>query len=355
MLMNSIASFLALVGISPARPALTIVDEAMQNPMGYTCTAESKAQPSENSHTQAALPEHGIEETKNVIRDFLRQCNYTDLMTPPDLELRRRTTLEVASWEVGLPPTFAEKLVDTSCHFAETAYGHLPPEHVFFVARYTAYFLYADDLGDTHLDALREFPHRFVNAEQQLDPVLERLAAMIRGAHALWTDFGTSAILAGTIDALTAFYIEFTTCGMAVQPGAVRYPDYLRLKSGIDPPFVAFIFVRGWRSTAESYVQLIPEMEYWIGAVNDVLSFYKEELAQETANYIHLRASVEQTPPLVVLRKYADEILETTRRIERLAAGDAELAALWQGYKQHFLEFQVKAPRYRLAELGLAH
>lgn len=36
----------------------------------------------------------------------------------------------------------------------------------------------------------------------------------------------------------------------------------------------------------------------------------------------------------VILRKLADEILDTTRRIEGLAAEDAGLAALWHGYKQ---------------------
>lgn len=43
---------------------------------------------------------------------------------------------------------------------------------------------------------------------------------------------------------------------------------------------------------------------------------------------------MEQTTGLVILRKLADEILDTTRRIEGLAAEDAELAALWHGYKQ---------------------
>lgn len=87
---------------------------------------------------------------------------------------------------------------------------------------------------------------------------------------------------------------------------------------------------------------------------------------------MHIRAAMEQTTGLVILRKLADEILDTTRRIEGLAAEDAGLSALWHGYKQvrscltcrrgygltglrmqRFLEFHIKAPRYRLSELGL--
>ncbi|KAI0822026.1 terpenoid synthase [Trametes gibbosa] len=341
--------FPAHMGATAIKQTSAIVDEALQHPSD-PARAENKVRTELNSET---LTKKGIEETKDIIRDFLRQSQYEDPRTPPDLELRRRTTDEVASWQVHLCPKFAQRLVETSCHFPETAYAHLTPEHRFFVSRYTAYFLYADDLGDSCLDALREFPRRFANGEPQLDSVLERLATMVRGAHTLWTDVGTSAIIAGTLDALTGFYIELTTREMAVQRWAVRYPVYLRDKSGINPPFVAFIFMRGWRPTAESYVQLIPEMEYWIGAVNDLLSFYKEELEQETTNYICVRAAAQQTSRLVVLRQHADEILETTRRIEHLAAGDAELAALWGGYARRFLEFSVKAPRYRLSELGL--
>lgn len=81
---------------------------------------------------------------------------------------------------------------------------------------------------------------------------------MVRGSHHLWTDVGTNAIITGTLDALTAYYVESTTREMIVKPEAVRYPEYLRLKTGIDPPFIAFIFERGWRDTAESYIQALP-------------------------------------------------------------------------------------------------
>ncbi|KAI0632035.1 terpenoid synthase [Trametes polyzona] len=307
------------------------------------------------SKSQVLMSDEYKAQIKDIMQDFLSQCNYEYPCTPPDIALRGRLRREVAEWDAGLNPKHAEKLVDTSCHFAETAYGHLSRDHCFFVARYTAYFIYADDFGGepARLNALREFSRRFANKERQLDPVLERLAEMVRGADALWTDVGASAIISGTLDALSGFYVEFTTQGMVVKPGAVRYPDYLRLKSGIDPPFIAFMFMRGWRSSVESYVQLLPEMEFWIGAANDVLSFYKEELAHETNNYTQMRAAMEQTSAIAILRKLADEVVETTHRIERLAADDAELSALWHGYKQRFIEFQVKAPRYRLSELGL--
>ncbi|KAI0333771.1 terpenoid synthase [Cubamyces sp. BRFM 1775] len=300
-----------------------------------------------------AAVEDIYQEIQSIMLNFLQGCRYENPTTPPDEELRHRMLLEVQSWEVELSPKHAQCFIETGSHFAETAYRHTSPEHRFYAARYTAYFLYADDLGQHHIEALKQFPRRFMTGEPQLDPILDRLVALVRCAHELWTDVGTDAIIIGTLEAISAFHLEFSTHDMVIKPGAVRYPDYLRLRSGIDPPFIAFVFMRGWRSTAESYLQLIPDMEYWIGAVNDVLSFYKEVKEQETTNYVHLRAAAERLPPLVILRKLADEIVETTHRLDRLVDDDVELAALWRGYVQRFLEFSVKAPRYRLAELGL--
>ncbi|KAI8986211.1 terpenoid synthase [Trametes punicea] len=302
---------------------------------------------------QDQLPHDIRQEIRSIMRTFLQGCRFEDAQSPRDVDLRHDIASEVASWDSGLSPARAAKLVDTSCYFTETAYAHTSPAHRRFITRYTAYFLFADDLGGQHLEALRQFPRRFANGERQLNPVLDRLAEMVKGAHELWTDIGTNSIITGTLEAITANYIEFSLRDMVMKPGALRYADHLRLRSGIDPPFIAFIFMRSWRETAESYVQLLPDMEYWIGAVNDILSFYKEELAHETNNYIHLRAAAEQRSCLTVLRTLVDEVLETTHRLDQLVDDDPELAVLWRGYVQRFLEFSVKASRYRLKDLEL--
>ena len=64
------------------------------------------------------------------------------------------------------------------------------------------------------------------------------------------------------------------------------------------------------------------------------LSFYKEEIAGETSNYVHLRAETEQTSPLEVLRRLTEEVLDSAERIERIVSEDRELSALWHQYLQ---------------------
>ncbi|TFK83819.1 terpenoid synthase [Polyporus arcularius HHB13444] len=244
-----------------------------------------------------------------------------------------------------------EKFVDCACDFAETAYGHISPEHLHYVALYTAIILYIDDLGGTHLDAIQQFVARFTRGDKQLSPALDTLVDLLRGAHQLWTQVGAEAIIAGTLDAVTAMYIECTTHEMEIKPDATWFPYYLRTRSGICPPYIHFIFMKSWRATSDSYLQMMPYMERWVVGAN--LSFHKEQLAGETKNYIHMRACAEQTTPNNVLRDLCDETLHSDRHILTLAGRDNELVELWQKYVQGTLEFHVNTRRYRLHELGL--
>ncbi|KAH9918245.1 terpenoid synthase [Epithele typhae] len=252
-----------------------------------------------------------IRATQQIIRSFLRGLNFVSPRTPQNDGLRRRLAAEIASWNIDVSATFTDKMLHNSCNMAECTSGHTSAEHQYFVALYTAFTFYADDHCGADPEPIGQFAQRFSEGAPQLDPVLDRFAAHIRRAFDLWPRIGANAIISGTFDSMTAMYIEYTTTGMAPIPGATRYPYYVRTKSGI-----------------------IPEMDYFINCTNDILSFYKETLAGETDNYIHLRAAAERKSPSEVLRILADEVTDTVRRIDAITSADPELAALWQRYLQ---------------------
>ena len=64
------------------------------------------------------------------------------------------------------------------------------------------------------------------------------------------------------------------------------------------------------------------------------MSFYKEEVAGEKTNYIHARAAAELLPPIAILHKLVDETLESGRRLDSFTAGDQELQAICEEFKQ---------------------
>jgi len=67
-----------------------------------------------------------------------------------------------------------------------------------------------------------------------------------------------------------------------------------------------------------------------------LFSFYKEELAGETQNYVHLRAKYENKSPLCVLQDMSNEIVEACARVSRVVEGKGKIEEvvkeLIQGY-----------------------
>ncbi|KAI0775546.1 terpenoid synthase [Trametes elegans] len=275
------------------------------------------------------------EHIKQIVTGFLSRSEYHHVDCPSDVLLRAKLAVEVHQWAFhGVDKRMLDKMIDTSCAYAETAFGHTSFEHRHYIAIYTACMLYGEDLGEHDPDAVTQFARRLVQGRPQLSPIFDRLADLLRQAHLYWSDVGADAIITGTIDALTATAIEFATATTPVAPSALRYPYYLRTRAGGGPQYTHFIFMRSWRETADSYLQILPEVEHWTLGTNDILSFYKEELAGETSNYVHLRSDAERLSSWEVLHDLIEEVLDTARRVDQITAKNPELQALWHRYQE---------------------
>ncbi|OJT09957.1 hypothetical protein TRAPUB_13555 [Trametes pubescens] len=274
-----------------------------------------------------------ISEIKEILKDFLRRLNYRSPHTPPNAKLRAEVTAEIASWNADLSPSFMRGLAETSYVIAESAYAHTSYTHQRVIAIYTAYLTYVDDLGGRDLDVLSEFGRRLLAREPFGDPALDRLVVMLQDMYAYYPRLSAHSIAVSTLDFFVGSYVEVTGKKMAVAPGATKYPGFMRLKTGIGAAYALFNFVKDWRDPADHFfLQLIPEIEFYTDTINDILSFYKESLAGETDNLIHLRAAAEQKDPLTVLREVVEETLESIRKVEVLAAADPQLAEICRSY-----------------------
>ena len=85
---------------------------------------------------------------------------------------------------------------------------------------------------------------------------------------------------------------------------------------------------------------------YECNHLSDILSFYKEELAGETNNYVHLRAAAERLSPLEVLHRLTGEVEDTAKRIREIIGADRELAEIWEMYLQVRRSYRVSMARY---------
>ncbi|KAI9058171.1 terpenoid synthase [Trametes sanguinea] len=294
------------------------------------------------------------EETIRILRRFLSALQYRAPRTPINHELRKEVADEILSWKAGVSMQYVEALTDTCCTIAESAYRHTSYQHQLLIAIYTTYCVYIDDLGHRDLDALGQFVKRFIARQDLQDPVLQRFVRQFQEIYEYYPRLSADIVNAKSLDAFIGMYIEFTAKDMVVAPGATMYPAFLRLKTGIGIAYALFNFVKDWRDPSDNfYLQLVPEIEQFTDAINDILSFYKELLAGETDNYIHLRASAERKDPVVVLRELLEETLDTIRRVKDLTSSDPETTEIIDSYLMGYVEFHFRAGRYRLEDLQM--
>lgn len=195
---------------------------------------------------------------REAVHAFLSRSNYKSPNTPHDSNLRAKLASEIDGWSLDIDPKTISEMVETSCSYTETVYAHTSPDHRYYIALYTACMLYGEDVGAQDPDAISQFARRLARGESQVHPIFDQLASLLKDAHLYWTDIGADAVITGTIDALSATFIEFATSGMAIAPSATRYPYYLRTRAGGGPQYTHFMFMRGWRETAETYLQILP-------------------------------------------------------------------------------------------------
>ena len=83
-----------------------------------------------------------------------------------------------------------------------------------------------------------------------------------------------------------------------------------------------------------------------------MLSFYKEQLANESGTYVQERAIANGKSIGDTLRDMVTEIAAAVRSVDDMLQGAAEKEA-WSSFVQGYFQYHVFTQRYRLDELGL--
>ncbi|KAG8914391.1 hypothetical protein FRC01_004098 [Tulasnella sp. 417] len=321
-------------------------------------------------------PKTSNQDIKRVIEDFLLAIEYRPRYTQPNDALRQFLNAEIKSWNVPVDQKLLTKLTQSAAVLAETSYGHLPQPYLHYAALYSCFFFYADDFAEKNPDRIKEFPLRFLRGQGQDDPVLDKYAEHLRNAYTMFPQVAANMIVSGSLEFLTATYIETTTKDLKLSSHATPYPWFLRSRSGVGVVYGHMAFPKSDTYDFKSYIQLAPEFEKLVSlskfvpalflphplihidrsppSLSDVLSFYKEALAGETNSFLMNRAAIENKDPLVVLREIAAESAANIRRIVDIASeqGD-EVRKLALNFAYGYIEFHMLTPRYRLEELGI--
>jgi hypothetical protein len=88
---------------------------------------------------------------------------------------------------------------------------------------------------------------------------------------------------------------------------------------------------------------------------SDILSFYKEELAQagDNINFVSLSSKAKGISKIEVLRQLVDDSVECYRRGFKLLQASPKALDAYKSYCAGYIKFHTFSPRYKLDQLRL--
>ncbi|EKM60124.1 uncharacterized protein PHACADRAFT_251020 [Phanerochaete carnosa HHB-10118-sp] len=168
--------------------------------------------------------------------------------------------------------------------------------------------------------------------------------------HEFFHPYGATIIITGTVQFVACSLVDRETKAMSLHPSACGYPLYKRARNGIGEGYSYCIWDKTHFPDVSSYIQAIPEATAISLLVNDLCSFYKEELVGEKNNFVHDRACVTSKDLEATLMDTLEDAVDAVNRGREILQGEKERQA-WESHVMGYVAFHFISPRYKLKEL----
>ncbi|KAF9458281.1 isoprenoid synthase domain-containing protein [Collybia nuda] len=301
-----------------------------------------------NYHTYR-LSDEEIE--RSIYRDFLRKMEYCK----PDLHdaektLEQALRSEMYSRKMQCPQL--EKTVHLAARLVELAYPDCTFEEQKVIALVNWFVIYLDDVDSEPCAA---FVPRLLRGQKQLDPVLDAFADVLNSMHDYYDSLAANQIVTSILNFINLTPVESQIAAgtFTVPSRSRRFPGFLRDRSGLGVPFALFAFPKSQGLDTAAYLRALPDMDFWICAANDLLSYHKEMLAGETNNYVSSRALVEKKTPLRVLVELERELEESRNVIHATLSSHPAAIKAWRAFEVGGVAWHLEQKRYKLKDLAL--
>ncbi|KAJ8090288.1 hypothetical protein PM082_018884 [Marasmius tenuissimus] len=242
-----------------------------------------------------------------------------------------------------------EKYLSASVLIVTTAYLHLPVRTRVHVATYSACVTALDDIFSQDPENMGEFSERFTKGLPQDNPMLEVLTKLIRQTSKYYGRVQTALIVTSTVDFVTSLSIELEIPRVKNATEFSSFASYCRTMSGISVAYGMFVFPAS--IPLSTYVSCVPLMSTYINCMNDVLSFYKEELSMEEDNFASMLAKGSSITKYAAIQRLADDVADADERILKVLADHPRALDSWQSFRKGYVYFHTSSPRYKLHEV----
>ncbi|KAJ7792473.1 isoprenoid synthase domain-containing protein [Mycena olivaceomarginata] len=285
---------------------------------------------------------------KAIIRSLLDAVAY-DTSSAPFFKssadaLGKAIDAEVASWNADDGKNGAK--FASSTKKAVVCVEFFYSRHTFEVklafGLYAWFFFYIDDCAEKL--SLQDYQRRLLLGQ------LKDTSAL---AH--FHKFCANAMVCAAFEFMSGTILETReeVSTMQISSTATSWPKYFRAKTGMAPGFSYAIFPKDTHPNIATYIQVLPDIDDYMCLVNDILSFYKEELAGETNNYVQVRSKATLKHPNQVLVEMVQEVGDLHARITATLEQQPEALVAWKTLEYGFIAFHLSLGRYKLSQLGL--
>ncbi|KAJ7704383.1 isoprenoid synthase domain-containing protein [Mycena rosella] len=261
---------------------------------------------------------------------------------------------EIKSWALDDQQSIVEfeSISKKAISIVEFFYYNHPFEVKLTFAYYAWFFFYIDDVATQ--SSIEKFQHTVLVGGTHPPGPLKHFQSVLGALYTYWDPICANIMVSAAMDFVTATALEGrqdVVC-MDVRPAALGWPKYLRAKSGMAPGYSCAAFPRAAHPDITTYLQALPEIDECLSLLNDILSFYKEDLAGETMNYVSVRAKVSGKQPTGVLLEMVEEVGDLHRRVAEILEGNPDAVAAWAALEHGVIAWHFSLSRYKLSDLG---
>ncbi|KAF8328952.1 isoprenoid synthase domain-containing protein [Amanita rubescens] len=292
-------------------------------------------------------------EIKDGITYLFRRCNASMKRLSVDEELHNATCEKLLQLGYPIHDPATRKAIEPYLKIANyyTSGTHLNTKDMpvrTCISAIIAIMSYLDDLFSDEPGPVCDFNNRLVHGVPQEHPVLTVFSRLLSELPKYWDPVMADMMRSSAMSFITSIMIEYKMRNGNL-PNSLNLAKSLRDMSGFSMLCCLWMFPTN--TPPEIFLAGLSTMVQFMNLGNDILSFYKEELAGETTNYISVCARTHKTNKLDEFKQAVNDAVDTYRQLEQLASTYPNVYGQhldnWSGY----IRFHFTHPRYRLVEL----
>ncbi|KAG2753982.1 terpenoid synthase [Suillus brevipes Sb2] len=313
-----------------------------------------------NDLSVSTLDDKALAGIRQSIAEFIQRCGlqYKNIM----LDEAWYSECSQEAINRGYPMEAILPYMAVGVAMMSNAYDHLPDRATkMWICLFTVVSVCIDDMMGEGEDLVHvySFNQRFANCQPQEHPVLNALDGLLREVHYHYSAPVSNLIVASSLNFMSSILLDNETQDMPISPQTSSYPEYSRLLSGLSDAFGFCIFP--CTLPLREYVQCMPDLTIvlnhrastTIDDFPDILSYYKEEIEGDSANYLSLIAASKAFTKQEALRELIEKTVQAYHNVLEFLRPRPEAYNAYVAFFDGYIKFHATLKRYKLEEVML--